>query len=265
MKRRKHYDVACVDVFSGLAFVWAEAACCLLRAMRKPIVMTLHGGNLPEFGRKNPTRVKRLLNWGAAVTCPSHYLCKEMQKFRDDLRLLPNGIDLAAYKFRFPQSRLCRLVWLRAFHHIYNPVMAVRVLAGLRNQGMDVRLTMIGPDKEDGSLNQTQAAAQELGLLQHITFRGAVAKDAVPNELSCGDVFLNTTNFDNTPVSVIEAMACGLPVVSTNVGGIPYLLKHEETAVLVPPDDANAMTQACVRLMQEPDLAARIVNKGREL
>ncbi|MBA3257451.1 MAG: glycosyltransferase family 4 protein, partial [Pyrinomonadaceae bacterium] len=71
------------------------------------------------------------------------------------------------------------------------------------------------------------------------------------------------TNVDNAPVSVLESMACGLCVVSTNVGGIPYLLKHEEDALLVPPDDAQAMAAAVRRIYSEPGLAERLSRKGR--
>src|SRR6185436_16069131 len=102
------------------------------------------------------------------------------------------------------------------------------------------RLTMIGPDKGDGSLQQTQRVAGERGVVNHISFVGGVPKREVPERLSHADIFLNTTNVDNTPVSVLEAMACGLCVVNTNVGGLPYLLEHEEDALLVPPADVAA-------------------------
>jgi glycosyltransferase involved in cell wall biosynthesis len=79
-----------------------------------------------------------------------------------------------------------------------------------------------------------------------------------------GDIFLNTTNTDNTPISVLEAMACGLCVVSTNVGGIPYLVRHEYDALLVPPDDADAMTAAVQRLLNDPALAARLSAQAQQ-
>jgi glycosyltransferase involved in cell wall biosynthesis len=78
-----------------------------------------------------------------------------------------------------------------------------------------------------------------------------------------GDIFLNTTNVDNTPISVLEAMACGLCVVSTNAGGIPYLLEHERDALLVPPDDAQAMARAVHRILTEPGLAESLSENAR--
>ena len=158
---RQQYEVACVDVFSGPAFLWAEAACALLRRLGKPYVLTLHGGGLPGFSRRYPARVKSLLSSAAAVTCPSPYLVTEMRQSRPDLILLPNGLDLARYSYRERHPPLRRLVWLRAFHELYNPELAVQVLARIRKEFDDVCLTMIGPDKGDGSLQRTKQMARD--------------------------------------------------------------------------------------------------------
>jgi glycosyltransferase involved in cell wall biosynthesis len=85
----------------------------------------------------------------------------------------------------------------------------------------------------------------------------------VPGHLGQADILLNTTNFDNTPVSILEAMACGLPVVSTNVGGISHLLEDGSTALLVPPANAEEMANAVTRLLREPDLAVSLARNGR--
>jgi glycosyltransferase involved in cell wall biosynthesis len=85
----------------------------------------------------------------------------------------------------------------------------------------------------------------------------------VADWLNHGDVFLNTTNEDNTPVSVLEAMACGLCVVSTEVGGIPHLLAHEVDSLLVPPNDVTAMAAAVRRVLTERGLAEKLSRNGR--
>jgi glycosyltransferase involved in cell wall biosynthesis len=122
---------------------------------------------------------------------------------------------------------------------------------------------MVGPDKGDGSLQATQALAQSLRVADRITYPGGVAKQDVPLWLNRGDIFLNTTNVDNTPVSVLEAMACGLLVISTNVGGIPYLLQDGHDALLVPPNDAQAMAQAVRRVLTTCELAERLSDNAR--
>jgi glycosyltransferase involved in cell wall biosynthesis len=262
-RHRHAYAVAQVDVYSGPAFLWAEMVCWTLHRAQKPHVLTLHGGNLPLFARRWPGRVRRLLRGAAAVTTPSRYLQEQMRSYRDDLLLLPNPLDLAAYRFRLRQPAQPRLVWLRAFDETYNPVLAPRVLARLTDRFPNVQLTMIGRDKGDGSLQRTQRIARELGVLGRLSLPGGVPKAAVPAWLDAGDLFLNTTNVDNTPVSVIEAMASGLCIVSTKVGGIPYLLRQEQDALLVPPDDPAAMAAAVHRILVNSSLAGSLSHSAR--
>ena len=261
--KRKRYQVAQVDVYSGLAFVWAEAVCWILRLARKPYILSLHGGNLPVFARRSQWRVQRLLRSAQVVTTPSRYLFENMQPYRDDLCLLPNPLPVARYPFRLRTQPRPHLIWLRAFHEIYNPSLAVRVVAALVNEFPDVQLTMIGPDKGGGALREAQRLASVLGVSERVEFVTGVPHDDVPMWLNNGDIFLNTTHFDNTPISVLEALACGLCVVSTNVGGIPYLLDDEDEGLLVPPDDTAKMANAVRRLLTQPELAVRLSQNGR--
>src|SRR5262249_55368136 len=153
--------------------------------------------------------------------------------------------------------------WLRAFHSIYNPALVPAVISKLAPQFPDVHVTMVGPDKGDGSFGQTKRAASELNVLKHLDFPGAVPRAKVAEWLAKGDIFLNTTDVDNTPVSVLEAMACGLIVISTNVGGIPYLIDDEKEALLVPPRNSEAMARAVIRVLGEPALAERLSATAR--
>lgn len=261
--RRGTYDVANVDVYSGAAFAWAEAVCAVLRTARKPYVLTLHGGNLPLFMKKWPGRVERLLRPAAAVVAPSPYLLEHVRHLRHDVELLPNALDLADYTFRERSRPSPRLIWLRSFHAIYNPALAPAAFARVAASHPDARLTMIGGDKGDGSLEEARGAAERSGVGERITIRGGVPKSEVPRQLQTGDIFLNTTNVDNTPVSVLEALACGLCVVSTSVGGIPYLLEDGVDALLVPPNDPDAMAHAVSRILTEPGLASSLSRAGR--
>lgn len=262
---RATYDVANVDVFSGMAFLWAEAASTVLRAAGKPYVLTLHGGNLPAFARRWPRRVEKLLRPADAVAAPSRFLIEQLRPFRDDIHLIPNAIDLSEFEFRERRQPAPRLVWLRAFHSIYNPTLAPAVLARVAAVHPDAQLVMIGGDKGDGSFQATRAAAERLGVGDRVHLPGGIPTHEVPSRLNEGDIFINTTNVDNTPVSVLEAMACGLCVVSTSVGGIPYLLRDGVDALLVPPDDADAMAGAVLKLLSDPALAARISCAGRTM
>ncbi|MFN0109770.1 MAG: glycosyltransferase family 4 protein [Blastocatellia bacterium] len=288
--RRNDYDVAIVGLYSGRAFLWGEAVSWLLEKLGKPFVISMHGGALPEFARLHPKRVANTLSKAAAVTAPSSYLAELMRPYRPDILLLPNPIELSRYEFRLRSEVQPKLVWLRSFHRIYNPELAVKVAALLRNEFPDLHLTMIGPDKGDGSRQQTEQLIKEMlsstktheentkeknknsvflrdsscvFVDEPALITGGVANSEVPVWLNRGDIFINTTNVDNTPVSVIEAMACGLPVVSTNVGGLPYLLTDGEDALLTSPNDAEAMAAAVRRILTDPGLAERLSRNAR--
>ena len=116
-----------------------------------------------------------------------------------------------------------------------------------------------GPERVVAQLSPGEVA----GEIALFTVHGRAAKSEIPNLLNSADIFINTTNVDNTPVSVLEAMACGLCVVSTDVGGLSFLLEHEKDALLVPPDDAEAMAAAIVRILGDKDLAESLSRNGR--
>lgn len=263
--QRNHVDAASIDVFSGRGFMWAEATSWLLRAAQVPFVLVLHGGALPTFAQHHPKRVATLLGSADRVVTPSAYLADQMKAYVDTCQLIPNPVELSRYSFVVREAASPRLLWLRSFHHIYNPTLAPRVLALLAKRFPDVTLKMIGPDRGDGSLAATRQLARDLGVAERIDFVGPVANPEVPKWLASGDIMLNTTTADNTPVSLLEAMASGICVVSTAVGGIPYLLSDHENALLVSSNDAEAMSGAVTELLTTPNLVKKLSTQGRAL
>jgi glycosyltransferase involved in cell wall biosynthesis len=263
VKHRHEYAVAQMDVFSGPAFFWAEAVGWTLRRLGKPCVLTLHGGNLPDFAKRWPGRVRRLLNGARIVTAPSGYLKEKMEQYSPGIRVLPNAINLSLYAYRERGPVGPNLIWLRALHEIYNPLMAIKAVRELALKYPHVQLAMVGPDKGDGSLQRTQRAVAEAGLGDRVRFPGGVPKSEVPPTLSRADIFLNTTNIDNTPVSVIEAMACGLCVVTTRAGGIPFLVEDGQSGLLVECGDASSMAAAVSRYLHDRQLAQHCSRNAR--
>jgi glycosyltransferase involved in cell wall biosynthesis len=262
-RHRASYAVAHLDVFSGQAFVWAYACGVLLRILGKPFVATLHGGNLPEFSSRHPWVVTRFLRRAARVTAPSPYLRDQMRPYRADIADIPNPIDISRYRYRTRASAQPLIIWVRSIHRIYDPVLAVDACAVLRPEFPSLRLWMLGPDKEDGTLTALRERIEHHGLREQVEIVGGVPKERVPEWLDRADVFLNTTTIDNTPVSVIEAMASGLCIVSTDVGGIPYLLRNDENALLVPQGNPEAMAFAIRRILRDPALAAGLSERAR--
>jgi glycosyltransferase involved in cell wall biosynthesis len=107
-----------------------------------------------------------------------------------------------------------------------------------------------------------QRLAAELGVAEAVRFCGRVANADMPALYASARVCVNPSLADNMPISVLESLASGVPVVSTRVGGVPHLVEHERTALLVEPGDAEAMAQAMLRLLRDPALAARLRAAG---
>lgn len=263
VRRRRSYDLAVVDCYSGASFRWAELATQLALRLGKPCLLVLHGGRLPEFRTSCPARVERLLKLATLVATPSRYLQQAFSDLRKDIAYLPNGLDLSRYTWRFRRDVSPHLVWLRAFHESYQPHMAIRALAELVKTFPDAWLEMIGPDKGDGSLSASKQLAKQLGVADRVVFSGAILKTEVPARLQAGDIYLNTTRYESFGVAVLEAAACGLPIVSTAVGEIPYLWNDGREMLLVPHNRPEEMACAVQHLLAEPDLVASLSRNAR--
>ncbi len=260
---RKEYQIAYVEVYSGLAFFWAEMVMYLLLLLHKPVVLALHGGGLVEFAQTHPVRVSRLLRQGQVIMTPSLFLQAGLKQYSSTIRYLPNAVDVSHYEFQLRHHPARKIIWLRAFHKIYEPELAVKVISFLVKEFKDITLTMIGPDKKDGSLSSSLKLAEILDVASHIDIAGSIPKSKVPIWLTKGDIFLNTTCFESFGVSVVEAALVGLPIVTTNVGELSYLWENEKTALLVPPNDPEAMAVAVQRILTEPELAEHLSQNAR--
>ncbi len=263
---RDEIDLVIHQVFSGPAFAVTDAASALCRALGLPQVFALHGGALPEFAAGHGRWVRRVLRRAEAIVTPSTYLA---QAFAGDpdlvarLHTIPNILEIENYSYRHRPVVRPRLLWMRTFHEIYHPQMAVEALAELRQTHPQAMLTMAGQEK--GLHAAVQALAQDYGLSAAVHFPGFLGPGDKAREFADHDIYLNTNRVDNMPVSVLEACAFGLPVVATAVGGVPHLLGDGETGLLVPDGDVAAMVAAVRRLLDEPGLAGALSANGRRL
>lgn len=226
---RHSVDVQCLQAYSGPSFVIVDVASWLGQRLGQKIVMHVHGGAMPEFMARYPRWTCRVLRRADAIVAPSSFLARALTRYGFDVRVIPNVIDLSSYPYRHRRYLSPRLFWMRAFHPIYNPEMAVHVLARVRRQVPEATLVMAGQNK--GMQGEIQGLVRRLGLDSAVRFPGFLDMAAKVREGSAADIFLNTNHVDNMPVSVIEACAMGLPVVATNVGGIPDLLTDSETGL----------------------------------
>lgn len=256
-------DVLIVEVYSGLAFFIAETATLLAKLFGVPAVLVLHGGNLPDLAAKHPRWVRRVLRRAAVLVAPSKYLAEEMTTFGCDIRVVPNVIDVESYPFRIRRKLSPKIIWMRSFHPIYNPQMAIDAFAIVKREVPDATLVMAGVDK--GLEANIKRSAIKTGIFDSVRFPGFLDETAKRKEFSGADIYINTNRIDNMPISVVEACAMGVPVVATNVGGLSHLISHRTNGLLVKDDDPNEMASAILSLLNDPTLAQSISDSGRRL
>ncbi len=255
-------DYVLIDTYSTYNFWYAFVISQLCRLMRMKYIMKLHGGNLPARLINSRKLCQMMFCNSYKNVAPSGYLQQAFigAGFGNTI-FVPNAIELRNYKFVRRPSLKPNILWVRSFSPIYNPEMAVHVFTMIKEEYPDAKFCMVGPD--GGNMNKIKTLAENLHV--DIEFTGRLSKHEWTALAADYDIFINTTHFDNTPVSLIEAMALGLPVVSTNVGGIPYLLEHKKTALLVNDDDAEAMVNNIKELLDDDALRAKIVQNAYEL
>lgn len=252
-----------MEVYGGRNFVLVDFASALARRSGAPLVMVLHGGSLPALFRQRPAWTRRVLGRADALVAPSEYLARAVrQQHGLEIEVIPNFLTIEDYPFRLRSSAGPRLFWMRSFHEVYNPRMAVRVLKRLRERYAGATLVMAGRGQDTEACRRFAA---EQGVAEAIEFPGFVNPEQKRRFAAECDIFINTSRVDNTPVAVLEACAFGMPVVSTNVGGVADLLTQGHTGLLVRDGDDAAMAEAVARLIEEPDLAAKLSAAGRRL
>lgn len=260
---RRKFDIVLLEVYSGMNFIVANVVGLFCKLFKLPLIMVLHGGNLPQFIKKYPRWTKFAFNQADALVAPSSFLAEQIGKNDYKVQVISNVIDIGKYQFRERSKISPKLLWMRSFHPIYNPEMAIKVLKRLCQRGQDATLTMAGKDK--GLESGLKKMAEDLGLSDRIRFVGFLDEEQKLKEFAEADVYINTNRIDNMPVSVVEARALGLPVVSTDVGGLPYLIEHKENGLLVPDDDFNSMVKSVESLIDHPELTQKISINGRKL
>jgi len=260
-RNRRNIDVLIVEVYSGLAIIVADVAGRAARLFGVRSIFVLHGGNLPDFTKRHVNWVRRILNRADLVAAPSRFLEQAMSGYGVAATVIPNVIELDNYPFKERQDISPKLFWMRSFHSLYNPEMALDVFAQIRSEYPSATLVMAGVDK--GLEGEIRNKAQARGFSDSIRFPGFLDHEQKVKEFFAADIYLNTNRIDNMPVSVVEAWAMGVPVVATNVGGLPYLIESGETGLLVADGDVDGMAAAVRTLLDDPDMANRLSVQGR--
>ena len=250
IRYKNKVEYVLLDTYSTSNFYYALLTSQLCRLFRLKYLPILHGGNLPYRLKQNPKSSSLIFNNSFQNIAPSGYLKYEFEIKGYTTLLIPNVIPIANYTFKERKKITPKLLYVRAFASIYNPTMAIEVLKELKKIYPEAILCMIGPDK-DGTLKDVKHLINTYDLQDSVEITGVLPKKEWHEKSKDFDIFINTTNVDNTPISVIEAMALGLPVVSTNVGGLPYLISNNIDGVLVDKEQPLLMANEIHKIIEK--------------
>lgn len=242
-------DYILIDTYSTANFYFAYVGSQIARLFKIKYITILHGGNLPNRLENSKKMCKSIFNNSIINVAPSRYLKSSFEERGYKTVLIPNNIEIDKYHYKKREIIKPNILFVRSFAKIYNPIMAIYVLEGLRKVFKEAKLCMVGPDK-DGSLIVVKKKVKELNLEDYVEFTGVLNKLEWHKKSKDFDIFINTTNVDNTPVSLIEAMALGMPIVSTNAGGIPYLISNKIDGLLIDKGNVNQMILAIISLVE---------------
>lgn len=240
-------------------FLWTGTATLICRKRGVPVIINYRGGLAEMFLKKWGGWAKLVFKRAHKIVVPSQYLDFVFLQNHLSAQTIPNIIrdeliPRPARDFETPH-----VLVNRNFEPMYNVGCALRAFALVQGLMPQARLTLIGDGSQRAALEKY---AGDLGLGQ-VTFTGKLNNQEAIRVLREGDILLNPANVDNMPISLMEAMALGLPIVSTDAGGVPYLIQHKANGFLVAKNDHTAMAQAVLRLTKSPALRHRLTARAR--
>jgi glycosyltransferase involved in cell wall biosynthesis len=194
------------------------------------------------------------------LAVPSEYLREVFAEAGLRTTVVPNLVNLNEFRFRSREPIEPNLICTRGCEPYYAVDDVVRAFSTVQKEYPGARLTLVG----GGSLEPSVRSLVSELRLQHIEFHGHVPRETVGSYYDRSDIFINASLIDNMPVSILEAFASGLPVVSTAPDGIKRLVEHGKTGLLSPSRDWKALGENLLRVLRDPQLAQTLAKNGQE-
>jgi L-malate glycosyltransferase len=247
-------DVVHVFSASYTSFLLAPLpAMIAARLLRKPVVLNYRSGEAPDHLQRSAL-ARAAISRVEMNVVPSQFLVDVFREFGIDASIIPNIVDFERFRFRERSPLRPRLLSTRNFEALYNVAATVRAFALVQSCWPDAALTLVGGGPQEAQLRALVADLR----LRHVTFTGRVKPDEIAEHYAANDIYIQSPDIDNMPTSVIEAFASGLPVVSTEAGGVPAILTHGQHGLLAPLTDYEMLAAHVLQLLDRPDYARQL-------
>ena len=259
LSRLAMYDVAHVFSASYTSFLLAPVPAMLAaRMFNKRVVLHYHSGEAQDHLANWGSLVHPWLKLADEIVVPSAYLRDVFAKFGYRVRVIPNVVDLGIFDYRERRPLRARLLSTRNLEKYYRIDVIIEAFARFQASCPDATLTVAGYGSEEPKLRAMAAQLTKGG----VRFLGKVSPAWMPKLYADSDIYLNASEVDNQPVSILEAFASGLPVISTPTGDIRSMVRHGETGLLVPPEAPVAMCRAIVETLNRPERALQMAEQA---
>jgi L-malate glycosyltransferase len=255
------YDIIHIFSASYYSYLLAAAPAILIaRLFGKRCVINYRSGEAEDHLANWKLTAIPIIRLTHRIVTPSGYLVDVFAKFGLKAKAIFNIVELDRFSYRERDKLQPVFLVSRLLEPLYNVACVLRAFALIQERYPEAKLTVAC----DGWLRpELEELARQLGL-RETKFIGFVPFEKMPELYNETDIYLTATDIDNMPSSITECMASGVPVVTTDAGGIPYIVTHEETCLMVPRNDHQAMAEAAIRFLEEPGLAKRITQNARE-
>ena len=259
-KVAKKYDVLHIHCCSGWGFLPAVVGVTVGQQLGKRVVLTYHGGGGEKFFAKHSCLVKHYLLRTDANIVLSGFLGKVFDQHQLPYTIIPNIIELDGTHYRERTEIKPHFICTRAHEPLYNIPCILHAFQKVQIELHESKLTLVG----DGSQHEVLITmADDMGL-KNVTFTGRVDNSEIYHYLDQADVFLSAPMVDNMPVSILEAMNAGLLVISSNVGGVPYMVKDGKTGYLFPNNDSDTLAELMIKAVRQPSESMSIIRNAHE-
>jgi glycosyltransferase involved in cell wall biosynthesis len=260
--QNKKYDIVIIQVASYKSFLINALTLIIAKMLNKRTISVIMGGAFTEFYDKYPRFVSQMLNKSTTLISPSKFIGDFLISKKLNVQYVPNFIDVSKFRYLWKPTSSLNLLWVRAFHDIYKPELAINAIHQLKDNFPDIKLTMIGPDL--GKLSFCKNLIKSLNLSDQIQILGPISNNLLNSIFSSHSIYLNTTSYESFGDALVEAACSGIPIVSTKVGEIPLNWVHNKELIMVEDNNLQELVIQIINLLNDPTFQLELSLNARK-
>lgn len=253
------YDVFHIHACSDRGFLPAVLGISIGCLLSKRIVLTFHGGGAESFFQRKPRLIKSFLTRTSANIVLSGFIGHVFDQYGINYTVIPNILEVDDTAFKIRAEIHPRFICIRSLTGTYNIKCTLTAFGIVQEKYPEAKLMLLG----GGPLKSELEQYVQNNHLQNVSFIGQVPNNEVYKYLDEADIMVSSSQFDNMPVSILEGFRAGLLVISSNVGGIPYMIEDGQNGLLFKNDDARQMAEKMIAAVEDADTTRWMIANAR--